>query len=600
MKHSVLKRIICAVLCCVVAIPMFAACSPKKRGDNYEADKSKTQLYVFNYEAGYGKDWVDSLIERFEKACSNISFEEGKKGVQVRYAGAMKGFTSADVAAQDYNILFTENDDYYDLSSSSAILDLTDVITNADMTITAEGGKSFNTLLKEAYSDGEGNVIKTANEYGLDGATIWSRLNTQQQSYLNKGTDSAKKVFAVPSYASSYGIIYDRQRFEDQGYFIVDNGDDEIHVQCELGMKSKPKADGPDGQSGTYDDGLPATYEEFFKLCEVISNKGDVPICWPGMYYEQHVMFLAYSLINDYLGYDGTVTNYSFDGDVEVIKYENNNFQFNPDGTPITETVHIDQANSKNGYELNRLAALYYAIDFTKSLMTSSVSHYYDKSLDETVSHTDNQLNFMEGGVAGGTKHITMLVDGAWWQREATPGARASKYLNNPNYAYEHKYGWLPLPKATDAKVGSDNILSDSLNAFMYVKKTGMNAGQTEAAKAFVLFANCYDSLLDFTKITGTVKGLKYEIEGSDYNSLSPFTKSYLDYASSAKQVYGFSDNPFFTNNSKTFKMNSRYSAQLDGSLRKDIAIGIRFNPSITAKAYLKEIYNYNKGTFQA
>ena len=46
---------------------------------------SKTILNVYNYGGGFGSAWLDSLEERFETAYENYSFEDGKKGVDLRY-----------------------------------------------------------------------------------------------------------------------------------------------------------------------------------------------------------------------------------------------------------------------------------------------------------------------------------------------------------------------------------------------------------------------------------------------------------------------------------------------------------------------------------
>ena len=48
-----------------------------------KVNEEQTQLYVATFEGGFGTGWMDTLAERFEKKYANVSFEEGKMGVQV-------------------------------------------------------------------------------------------------------------------------------------------------------------------------------------------------------------------------------------------------------------------------------------------------------------------------------------------------------------------------------------------------------------------------------------------------------------------------------------------------------------------------------------
>ena len=52
-------------------------------GITEEVDYSRTQLYVSNFNGGYGDEWLYKLKTRFEEFYKETIFEEGKKGVQV-------------------------------------------------------------------------------------------------------------------------------------------------------------------------------------------------------------------------------------------------------------------------------------------------------------------------------------------------------------------------------------------------------------------------------------------------------------------------------------------------------------------------------------
>ena len=66
----------------------------------------------------------------------------------------------------------------------------------------------------------------------------------------------------MPHYQRYSAITYDIDVFDSKNLFFDEAG--------ELTKKSTDtgRGKGPDNQPGTFDDGLPATYEQFYKLCE--------------------------------------------------------------------------------------------------------------------------------------------------------------------------------------------------------------------------------------------------------------------------------------------------------------------------------------------
>ena len=46
-------------------------------------DETKTQLYVFNFSGGYGTEWVANAKAKFEELNKDVSWQEGKTGVQI-------------------------------------------------------------------------------------------------------------------------------------------------------------------------------------------------------------------------------------------------------------------------------------------------------------------------------------------------------------------------------------------------------------------------------------------------------------------------------------------------------------------------------------
>ena len=73
------------LLCGFVAASMIAGvCTMTACGGGTVGDPTKTQLWVFNYDGGWGRSWLDSIKTDFEEKYADVSFEEGKTGVQVQ------------------------------------------------------------------------------------------------------------------------------------------------------------------------------------------------------------------------------------------------------------------------------------------------------------------------------------------------------------------------------------------------------------------------------------------------------------------------------------------------------------------------------------
>ena len=97
-----------------------AACGPS---DGPEIDETKAQLYVGNFDGGFGSDWINTVAARFEEKYQNTVFWEGTQGVQVIIEGSKtSGKTLIDtIATQKQDVFFTEQGFYYDGASQGKI-----------------------------------------------------------------------------------------------------------------------------------------------------------------------------------------------------------------------------------------------------------------------------------------------------------------------------------------------------------------------------------------------------------------------------------------------------------------------------------------------
>ncbi len=564
MKKSLFKRILGFGLACVAALSV-AACGGNNdnstKNDSVKDDPAKTTLNIFTYRAGYGDEWLVRLENAFEKAFADVSFEEGKKGVTVKHTPDMRQFNAAQVQKSEYDIFFFENEQYY--KYIDVLEDLTDIVNS-----------------------------KASTE---DSLTVLQKLDKQQTDYYGAKSGEDTHYYALPSYFGNYGIVFNRDLFDEKGYYLAADKTKGAIIGTD---KTAKKTNGPDGVPNTDDDGLPATYDEFFTLCDEIFNANDIPVCWPGKYRQHHLGNLMDNLVSDYEGVEQMRINYDFDGTVAkdlVVLGSDGKVTRDENGKIVTEEKAITPAN---GYDVARQAGKLYAMEFVEKLITNA--NYYNKdAFTDSFTHTDNQEVFLMAGTEDfGTdnKSIAMLIDGPWWQEESDGVFEEMGKVDSKYSKTSRNFGWMPLPKATADKVGSGNVYSDYLNAFVCVK-AGLSEGVKKAAKEFVKFS-CSDAMLrDFTVTTGAPKAYKYDM-GSDLNKLSSFSKDVINYIGKSEIVYKYSSSNFYNANSSYLQYDVVYSAKINGSLYKNVVDGIR-EGGATGQSYFEAFNDYfRKYTF--
>ena len=253
MRKKGLTRALALALCAIAAVPA-AACSTTGGGGGEAIDSSRTQVRVYHYNAGYGDKWVYELKTNFEALMAGRSFEEGKTGVQVLITGDMSARTAEQWRAEQFDVLFLE------------------------------GPQEIYTMVTTGVLESLDSIAKVANPDD-NNQTIISKMTEQQQAaYTYDG-----HLYAFPHYAGNYGIIYNRDMFEQKGFFLAAEPDEDTG-DILISDTNPTKSVGPDGQSGTEDDGLPRTYQEFYDLCAEIDAAGIDPLCLPGQYQTHHVM----------------------------------------------------------------------------------------------------------------------------------------------------------------------------------------------------------------------------------------------------------------------------------------------------------------------
>ena len=487
---------------------------------NKAYDPTKTQVQVFTYNAGFKDEWLWQLEADFEEANKDTVYEEGKKGVQIHHEGAMKRFSSDDIKNSNFDIFFMEGGDYYSWRQSGALEDLTGIVT-------------------------------ATSKY--DNKTIKSKMNEKQISYFGGLTseNAEEKYYAVPHYKGAMALIYNAEIFDEYGYYISDS------ETTSLISKTNPnKSKGPDGKTGTengvdyyMDDGLPATYDEFFYLCGQMLKRGVTPFVMPGTYTDYYVNILYNALQAEYEGLEQMELNLSFKGEAtDLIKLNDAGTAIvkDSDGNPVIESATIDYTN---GYDVFRQAGKYYALDFVKK-MVGKEDYYNEDGFNTAFTQTDAQETFLKSGtdMSVSDEKYAMLVDGSWWEAEANVVFNNMAKKDEKYSKQNRKFGWLPLPKANKAKLEEgNNVFLDYLEAAVCVK-SNLGANK-QAALDFVQYV-CSDGALDkFTDITHALKDFNYEVSEETLSQANYFTKSLINYNKKSQTFNYYSNAPFYLKN---------------------------------------------------
>lgn len=504
-----MKRKILALFC--VAVMTFTALSMsgcRRTPGVQEIDSSKTQLYVGTLDQGVGKGWLELVADRFEEAFADYELN-GKKGVQVLVEGVDRATSLINNFKRErVEVVFNEGVDYETWVNKKLLLDITDAVSgkNADLS---------------AYGDPAGTTIE-------------SKMDESAAEYYK--TDD-NKYYAIPFYEDTNGIMFNVDLWEKYGFYFKDGGGWTGNV--------KEATVGQDGKKGTYDDGLPRTFDDFFALCEHIqqtkSTKGGqplIPIAWNGKYDLSYINSFLFCMAADVDGADQYSLNFTFNGEAEGLI---TGF----DGTTPIISQTAETITDRDGYKLYRQQGKYYALKFIETIIDEG--YYSNKIINKsTIDHKTMQAYFIktedasQGAPLG--QEIAMLIEGTWWFNEAD-----EYFSTNEQYGggkYEQRFGMMPLPKPTEDHVDGTHTLFNSKQSAAFIN-ANINESKIELAKEFLKFAHSNDSLVEFTETVSLLKPYAYTL--SENNNLTYYAKQLLQVKETSENVYPFADSRLFT-----------------------------------------------------
>lgn len=462
-----------------------------------DIDTNKVQLYIASYNGGGGYKWLDDPTDdtaddaesRFEAKYANTQFGD-KTGVQV-IVESSKAFSASKVkdslATSSYDMYFAPAD-YYMHVAQEEFLDITDMVTEVNP---------------------------------IDNKSIASKLDEEKQSVLKV----KEKYYALPYYQTTQGITYDADLFnENRLYFSnqVDTADakypgtnafvitpDATNLSC-----------GPDAVFGTYDDGLPSSYHEFYKLMDRMISLSIIPFAFNGHGNAEYTNMLMSALSANMAGIDAIKAHATFNTNgktIEVVTGFNGN-------APIIEDVAITE---ENAYLLKSTAGMYYASEFAQKIFSNT--QYYDtKSASTGSTNLVAMERYVKSGKDGSTP-IGMLIEGSYWYNEAEAEGimdRARKLGDLKNMkvmALPHQYAGTVTPKAEGEAPVSQILTSGGTYAFI---AADIQSERLEAAKLFLQFCYSDEELVKAELSNNGIGRSLYYDTSSIQEQLSGYAKS--------------------------------------------------------------------------
>ena len=512
------KRLIAAFCTAALCVTAFAGCTREAVNPVDEGSNSKMQLYVSNYEGGFGKAWLEEAADRFEELHKNDTFSNGKVGVEIKLTSSINGTAGSNfvqgLGTNTNDIFFSEDSFYYDVVAGGYALDITDIVTEP-LTMYGEG-QSVENKMDEALVD----FFKTS-----DG-----------------------KYYGLPHYETYYGIVYNVELFDQKGLWISTNG---TYIRPGEGTK----ANGPDGQPNTSDDGLPATYDEFYALCDYMTTVGVTPFVLPGKIVacETLMMFQLYA---DYEGRENFMLNYTFDG-VATDLVNSVGGGLNQNGT-FNDMLPATTINSTNGYLLKKQAGMYAALEFAKKIVDHASTWCTSGSFLNSEDHLTAKHTYLKNGRATQDNQVAFLVDGVWWENEAEENNIFATWEAYGAPTRETgKFAMLPFPKASEAQVGQPRTIATNCNlSLAFINSKLANDPEKAAlAKEFLRFLHTDEEMQNFSVATGTLKPFKYTIPEEKKAQMSYFGRNVVETRDNPNvdTVYTFSSNSKFLNNFSAF-----------------------------------------------
>ena len=553
-----IKTLLGIFLSVVVVASTFNGCNVgiKEDPNEEQIDNGRTQLYIAAPDDGWGMEGYYALKDLFEEEYKDVSFENGKKGVQVCVDGdkmSYAGNTLINLLDSTQNEVFFSDmiayHSYYD-----KFLDITDIVTESLEDVGEEG------TIKGKMSDSQ------VDFYDIDG-----------------------KFFALPHHFVYESLNYNVELFDKNLLYFADNQNN--GNEGFIRTPSEKKGPGPDGDYTTEsDNGLPRTYDEFYRLCARMKKMNISPWTMVAGRYPGYVSWMLAALWADYEGAEQVSLRYTMNGTATNIIDK-----INSDGTFTVKGNGNGYAiNDNNAYELYQQAGSYYALQFLYEIITKG--YYAENTFNQSATHTSIQADFIYTGVVPGVEKIGILGEGAWWYAESkdTFATLSATYQNADRKS--RKFRVMPLPKATEDQVGKKKTIVSSSDSVAFIKKN-IAPEKLELAKLFFKWCHTDRALQAYSMACNNLKDFDYEFTTEQYNSLPMWTQSSYDYKRNADIVYAVSTNNIYKSHPADFYIEDMWWSKVGNDTYRYPSQTMK-DYGVNAKDYFLGMGNYYNSSF--
>lgn len=536
------KQISIALACVCAFATMGVACGPRE--DDVKVDSTKMQLYVGQEANGFGEEWLDQTVAAFEEEMKDHEFSNGKKGVQVIVSHT--GYTGMSyvnkIKTDSTDVIFSEKAYYYDFLSKNSLMDITEAVT---------------TPLTE-FGETESIVDKL-------------KINTGTQ-VTDALTGADGKYYAMPWWTGLQGITYDVDLFNDKNFYFAKGGApseyERSNANCDPALSGTfsnyaytnlagERSAGPDGKYGTYDDGLPATYDEFFALCDQMVKNGVTPLIWTGQY--QYGDMIIRELFHDYEGLDNINLLYETNGTAYDLVED---FELNANGTVNFDSITYKGGSNgikidfTNGYEMHAQVGKLYALSFAKRLL-SNKDYYSEKCFDIAFSHKNAQRYYLYSKYDSSYETVAMVADYTCFMNEAASVFTEMEGVYDKSGRYERALGLMPLPKANASKIGEVSTAMSRQSAMCFINGNITDPVEKELAITFFRFCHTDDMLKLFNKVSGGIRPFDFSYTDEEYADLDNYAKSTYFASSTYDIFHPIRYNQLWVNNMSYFCSNT-------------------------------------------
>ena len=569
MKKTI-KSIMALALAAVTVCAM-VACGPSASQDE-GLDKDKTGFYVGNFAGGFGDGWLKAAIKRFEEENKDYyNPKNGKTGVDIEISDIRSDGASVIASANksQETIYFTEWLYYYDLVASENALDITSIVT----------------------------------ENNTDGKTIESKLTEDQVKFFDTDeSETGKKYYALPHYSTLHGFYYNEDVFNEYSLFFKGDANNNYKAMkdgegyCYTNL-SGVLSSGPNGIHGDYDDGLPATYDQFFELLDKMVMKSVIPFIWSGQYISGYVTWYLEELLFANSGVEQSKAYFNYEGHAKDLITS-----FNLEEPVISgDEVEITAAN---GYKLYTTKARYDTLRLFHKIFTNS--DYYDSRVESrTHSHITAQSDFLLSYYKkDSSKPVAILMEGGYWFNESKDVGTIDYLKNYGVNETDINVKYMPWPKVTEEEIGSQTAVATSMTALGFIK-SGVAEENKEIALKFLQFLYTDESLMEYTKVSNTLKELNYTIGEEDLKTLSPIARSQYEHIASSKTTLfcPYSRHGIYLSAPSAFAMGetfatSKYASVYTAFKEKNASVKEIFEGS--ASKYSESFWNSNYSSYFA